>query len=77
MRSYFDDWRNRVNIKRGFFRLALALSTVWVGGCLFVFFNQKHDMTALWIGLGGGTFIWTCYWIIAGFFKGKAEIDDR
>jgi len=77
MWSYFDDWRNRVNIKRGFFRLALALSTVWVGGLIYGFFDSNHNVKLLWVALGGGTFIWTCYWIIAGFFKGQAEIDDR
>lgn len=66
-----------MNIKRGFFRLALVLSTTWVGGFLFSFFKENHDVSNLWIGLGGGIFIWACYWIIAGFFKDKTGDNEN
>ena len=66
-----------MNIKRGFFRLALVLSTVWVGGSIIIFFTSTPDETVFWIGLGGGIYVWVCYWIIAGFFKDKSNDDEN
>ena len=59
-----------MNMKRVFFRLALVLSLAWTGGYFVTASNPREE---LWMGLGGGIFIWVCYWIIAGFFKDKTE----
>jgi|TARA_B100000315_G_C14448997_1_gene528193 hypothetical protein len=66
-----------MNIKRGFFRLALALSTICIGGAITIFFTSRADEDILWMGLGGGMFIWVCYWVIAGFFKDKTGDNEN
>ena len=63
-----------MNIKRGLFRLALVLSTAWTGGWLIASFAQgSFNEPSLWIGLGGGLFIWVCYWVVIGFVKDKPD----
>jgi len=68
-----------MNIKRGLWRLSVALSVTWVGGWLFAFLNEgekgNQELFAL-IGLGGGIFIWICYWIATGFFKDKSDSSE-
>ena len=66
-----------MNIKRGLFRLSIALSTVWGLGFLIAFLNGV-DMILNWIYvvLGGWAFIWACYWIMAGFFKDKSDSSE-
>ena len=65
-----------MNIKRGLFRLSIALSTVWAGVSYSFFLNGEDILNWIYVVLGGWTFIWVCYWVMAGFFKDKSDSSE-
>lgn len=66
-----------MNVKRGFFRLALVLSAIFIGVGIVGFYNNNQEEEYLWFGLGSGIFIWLCYWIIAGFSNDKSDSSEN
>jgi hypothetical protein len=66
-----------MNIKRGLFRLSIMLSTAWGLGFLIAFLNgELMILHLIYLVLGGWTFIWVCYWVMAGFFKDKSNSSE-